>query len=134
MRGDPDYLSQLIWFLDHIIKASLSVPPSNTSATQNACPTKFTLFSTTFDVNAFCVTLDADSNKIASKIQMHSTSHNASCYKYGKSESKCRFNFSRPLVEEIYIDKCNSLYFKQNNVWINPWNPPSLCYFDLTTT
>ena len=120
MRGDPDYLSRLIRFLDHIIKASLSVPPSDTSATQNACPTKFTPFSTTLDVDAFRATLDADSNKTASKVQMHSTSHNASCYKYGKSGSKCRFNFPRPLVEETYVDKCNSLHFKQNNVWINP--------------
>lgn len=123
MPSDPDYLSQLIQFLDHIIKASLSVSPSDTSATQNPCPTKFTPFSTTHDIDAFCASLDADSNKVASKVQMHSTSHNTSCYKYGKSGSKCRFNFPRPLVEETFVDKYNSLHFKRNNVWINPWNP-----------
>lgn len=26
------------------------------------------------------------------------------------------------LVEEIYIDKYNSFYFKQNNGWVNLWN------------
>lgn len=70
----------------------------------------------------FCSTPNADSNTIASKVQMHSTSHNVSYYKYGKDGSKCYFNFPRPLVEEIYVDKCNSLNFKQNNMYINLWN------------
>lgn len=116
MRDDPDYLSQLIQFLDHIIKASLSVPPSDTSATQNPCPSEFTSFFTTHDVDVFRTTLIADSNKVASKVQMHSISHNASCYKFGKSGSKCRFNFPGPLVKETYVNKCNCLHFKQNNM------------------
>lgn len=123
MRDDPNYLSRLIQFLDHIIKSSLLVSYFDTPAIQNPCPTKFTPFSTTHDVDAFCITLDADSNKNVSKVQTHSTFHNASYYKYGKSGSKCHFNFPRPHIEETYVDKCNSLYFKQNNVWVNPWNP-----------
>lgn len=67
--------------------------------------------------------LDTDSNKVASKVQMHSTSYNVSYYKYGKNGFKCHFNFLRPLVGETYMDKCNSFHFKQNNVWVNPWNP-----------
>ena len=116
MRSNPNNLSWLIWFLDYNIKASLSVPPSDTFAIQNACPTKFTPFSTIFNIDAFYATLDTDFNKIASKAQMHSTFHNAFCYKYGKNGSTYHFNFSRPLVEETYVDKCNSLHFKQNNV------------------
>ncbi len=54
---------------------------------------------------------------------MYSPLHNTLYYKYGKSGSKFRFNFPQPLVEETYIDKYNNIYFKQNNVWVNSWNP-----------
>ncbi len=110
--GNPSYLGRLLHFLDHIITTSLSVHSSNLSLAQDPGQDEFTPLPTTEHIDAFRATLVADSNKVASKVQMHSPSHNASCYKYSKSGSRCRFNFPRPLVEEIHVDKYNNIHFK----------------------
>ncbi len=120
IRGDPSYLGQLLHFLDHIITTSLSVHFSDRFLAQDPGLDKFTPLPTTENIHVFCAILTADSNKVASKVQMHSPSHNASCYKYGKSSSRCCFNFPQPLVEEIHINKYNNIHFKRNNVWVNP--------------
>ncbi len=83
---------------------------------------EFTPLPITKNIDAFCTILSVDSNKVAGKIQIHSSSHNVSYYKYGKNGSRCYFSFFQPIVEEIYVNKYNNIYFKQNNVWVNPWN------------
>ncbi len=118
--GDPSYLGRLFHFLDQIISTCLSVYSSDLSLAQDPDQDKFTPLPTIENIYAFCATLAADSNKVASKVQMHSPSHNMLYYKYGKSGSRCRFNFPQPLIEEIYVDRYNNIHFKQNNVWVNP--------------
>ncbi len=119
---NPNYLGRLLYFLDHIIITSLSVHSSDLSSAQDLGQDEFTPLPTTEHINAFRATLAADSNKVASKVQMHSPLYNASYYKYGKSGSRCHFHFPQPLVEEIHVDKYNNIHFKQNNVWVNHWN------------
>ncbi len=108
----PSYLGQLLHFLDHIITTSLSVHSSDLFLVQDPSQDEFTPLSTIENIDAFRATLAADSNKVASKVQMQSPSHNALYYKYGKSGSRCCFNFPRPLIEETHVDKYNNIHFK----------------------
>lgn len=113
---------------------SLSVSLSNILLTQNSYPIKFISFSTFPDIDAFDVTINADLNKIASKIEMHSTFHKVFFYSYGKSGSKYPFNFPHRLFRKhIWI---HVIVFTSNKIicGLNPRIWPLLCYFDLITT
>ncbi len=93
IRGDPSYLGRLLHFLDHIITTSLLVYSSDLSLAQDPSQDEFIPLPISENIDAFRATLAADSNKVASKVQIHSPLQNASCYKYSKSGSRCRFNF-----------------------------------------
>lgn len=117
--GDSCYFGRLLYFLDHIITTSLLVYSFGLSLALDPSQDKFTLLLTTENIDTFCATLAADSNEVASKVQIHSLSHNALCYKYGKSSCRCRFNFPQPFVKETHVDKYNNIHFNHNNIWVN---------------
>lgn len=73
--------------------------------------------------SVFATRLDHDANLVASRVQMHSQTHNATCFKYGRNKTQCQFNFPRPIIPDSYIDKKGSIFLRRNNVWVNPWNP-----------
>ena len=65
----------------------------------------------------------ADRNHSASTCQMHSTSHNATCFKYGAAASqKCRFNLPRPMVGQTHVSNFGVIEICRNNSWVNSWN------------
>ena len=47
-----------------------------------------------------------DGNAIADKTQLHFSSHNVTCFKYGVADSKkCQFNFSGPQIVQTGVTK-----------------------------
>lgn len=55
---------------------------------------------------------------------MHSSRHNATCFKYGKPRTqKCRFNFPRPTVNATISNDLGTIDIQRNHVWLNPFNP-----------
>jgi Helitron helicase-like domain at N-terminus/PIF1-like helicase len=74
----------------------------------------------------FHVRLTADSNAVASKKQLHSSKHNATCFKYAQSNTgkrACRFGMPRELVPTASVDEFGVVHLARNHEWINPWNP-----------
>lgn len=91
--GKPNYLDQLFYFQDYIITTSLLVYFSDLSLVQDLSQDKFNSLPIIEKIDVCCATPSAVLNKVASKVHMHSFSHNTSYYKYGKINSKCHFNF-----------------------------------------
>jgi helitron helicase-like protein/PIF1-like helicase len=74
----------------------------------------------------FHVRLTADSNAVASKKQLHSSNHTATCFKYAQSSTgkkSCRFGMPRDLVPTATVDEFGVVHLARNHGWINPWNP-----------
>ena len=66
----------------------------------------------------FYIRLAADSNAVASKAQVHSSKHNATCFKYhqkGQAQSTCRFSMPCELVLHSYVDELSVIYLTRNN-------------------
>lgn len=89
---NPDDIVWLFHFFNHIIIMSLSVYFSKLFSKPDPSQDKFTLLLTIENIDAICVILAADSNKVNNKFQIHSLPYNTSYYKYGKSDSKCYVN------------------------------------------
>jgi hypothetical protein len=74
----------------------------------------------------FIVRLTSDSNAVASKKQLHSSNHTATCFKYAQSSTgrkSCRFGMPRDLVQAANVDEFGVVHLARNHGWINPWNP-----------
>ena len=74
----------------------------------------------------FHVRLTTDSNAVASKKQLHSSNHTATCFKYAQSKTgkkSCRFGMPRDLVPTATVDEFGVVHLPRNHGWINPWNP-----------
>ncbi len=106
LQSDPQYAADIVKFIDSIICCSMADISLNETDEE------------------FALKLYKDSNAIASKTQVHSFSHNATCFKYKAAISgKCRFDFPRPCIEETRVTELSSIEISRNNPWINPWNP-----------
>jgi len=77
--------------------------------------------------SSFMTSLLSDANAVASKRQMHTSSHMRTCFKYSNRSSnrsrECRFLFPRELVAQSHIDCHGVVHLERNNQWVNPWNP-----------
>lgn len=61
---------------------------------------------------------------MAKRFHMHSSTHNATCYKYGAAATgQFRFDFPRPMNEQTKITAQGNIEIFRNNVWVNPWCP-----------
>jgi hypothetical protein len=70
--------------------------------------------------------LSIDSSAIACKKQVHSSNHNATCFKYGQKgqgSKACRFKMPRELRPTSEVDEFGVIHLARNNGWFNPWNP-----------
>lgn len=106
LLSDPEYANRMVEFIDRIIKCSIvqgeatQPNPDAPSAYMDETDTEF------------AQRLADDSNTVAAKRQMHSISHNATCFKYGAAGTgKCRFKFPHPLInlereEKAFVDLC----------------------------
>ena len=116
---DPVFSGRMIRYLSSVIKCTidtftgevpaLTLTPSAREPESNS---------------AFATRLLQDANAVASKRQMHSEHHNATCFKYAKpGPRECRFLFPRPLVSETHINPHGVVELERNNHWVTPWNP-----------
>ena len=126
---DSDFATRMIRYLETIIMESLhqSAPqePEVTHPTATLPTAGPSALNDESDLN-FNFKLSCDSNLVASKKQMHSKKHSATCFKYQRSASKkktCRFDMPRELIPESTVDKIGVIHLARNNAWINSWNP-----------
>src|SRR6267378_2054101 len=66
----------------------------------------------------FHVWLTADSNSVASKKQLHSSNHTATCFKYAQSsigKKSCRFGMPRDLVPTATVDDYGVVHLARNH-------------------
>lgn len=118
LLSDPEYSHRIAQYLDHIIRCSIISDKTHTTCNLQA-PSAFL---DKLDTE-LAEKLAADSNAVASKCQMHSTSHNATCFKYGAAATgKCRFNFPRPFVDHTHVTNLGDIEIRCNNGWVNSWN------------
>ncbi len=116
LQSNDEFLQKLLSFLEHIIKCSASQNPHLQTLDQ-ACPNANDLITTP----EFADLLRLDSEAVAQKVQMHSPSHNPTCYKYNTRESKvCRFDFPLSSLPNSQIDINRTIRLKRDNVWVNP--------------
>jgi len=120
---DKPFASRMIRYLESVIVHSIDsdveggpnepafIPPSAGTAETD---------------DEFHSRLSADSNAIACKKQVHSSNHNATCFKYGQKvqgSMACRFEMPRELRPNSEIDELGVIHLARNNGWVNPWNP-----------
>ena len=122
LQSDPVFAGKMIRYISSIIKCSIDAFTGDhddvTSATQAP------LARNPESDSAFTDRLHQDANAVACKRQIHSESHNPTCFKYAKEDSRvCRFNFPRPLVPETHVNSLGVIQLERNNQWVTPWNP-----------
>ena len=116
--NDNDFAKRMINFLESVIMQSVQSVQHDTNL-----PLRVDTFSKIDDSDdSFHSKLTADSNAVASKVQIHSSSHSSTCFKYGRKNS-CRFNMPRKLVPTSYVDKYGVIHIARHNEWVVPWNP-----------
>jgi hypothetical protein len=127
---DKSFAERMIKYLENIIIQSLhtSNPDPNH---QNTPSSEAPLQSTPPSAKGretddeFNQKLAADSNAVAERTQLHSTKHNATCFKYrqkGQQKKTCRFGMPRLLRTESKVDKLGVIHLARNNAWVNAWN------------
>lgn len=114
-----EFRQKLLSFLKHNIKCSASHNP-HLQILDQACINANDPITTT----PFAVLLKSESEVIAQKVQIYLPSHNPTCYKYNTRKSKmCRLDFLQPSLPNSEIDINRIIQLKQDNVWVNSWNP-----------
>ena len=117
--SDTEYAAKMVEFVDNIIKCSIISTIQPETLLQEA--PRASLDETDEE---FSQKLEQDSNAIAAKSHLHSSTHNATCFKYGAAASgQCRFNFPRPQLAQTTVSDQGTIDVERNNVWINPWCP-----------
>lgn len=72
----------------------------------------------------FSQKLEQNSNSIAAKFPLYSSTHNAICFKYEAAASgQYWFNFPRSQLAQTTMLNQGIIDVELNNVWINPWYP-----------
>ncbi len=115
IADEDGFKIQLFSFPDQVIRCKLTPVDTNQVLSEigpsaSAAPDAF----------VFASQLKDDTNLVASQMQIHSWIHNAIYFKYGHNKTQCRFNFSRPIIPDFYIDDAGSILLRRNNMWVNP--------------
>ena len=117
---DNDFAQRIIRYLESIIVHSID---SYTNDNAEVGPADLPPSSKGQESDDdFYMRLATDSNAVAQKTQMHSSKHNATCFKYRSKGNTCRFGMPRELVPQSYIDELGVIHLARNNSWVNPWN------------
>ena len=122
LLSDPVFAGRMVRYIASVIKCSIDAftddhadAPSRTQTPAARGPESDSSFGSL---------LLRDANEVASKRQIHSESHNPTCFKYAKEGSRqCRFLFPRPLVTESRVNSFGVVEIERNNHWVTPWNP-----------
>lgn len=117
--NDSEFKQRLIFFLESIIVNTVNQALTDTDIlSRHDIPP----FPSDLTDEEFLRQLHVDSHSVADKFQRHSSSHNATCFKYGK-KSKCRFGMPRELVPVSYGDEFGVVHVKRDDPWITSYNP-----------
>ena len=123
IQNDGVFANRMIQYLESIIVQSIdSSINENTEIGPGCAPPSSKEQESDYE---FYMRLAADSNAVASKAQVHSSKHNATCFKYrqkGQGKDACRFGMPQELVPNSYIDRFGVIHLLRNHAWINPWN------------
>ena len=115
---DKSFASRMIRYLESIIVHSIDldlrddpcepvfIPPSAKGAEAD---------------DEFHSRLSIDSHAVACKKQVHSSNHNATCFKYSQKGqgSECRFGMPRELQPSSEVDELGVIHLARNNGWVN---------------
>ena len=92
MQTDSKYIACIVESVDCIIRCFI-IPKDKQYASQFNAPSAFFNNSD----SSLVLKLDVNSNAIVKKCQMHLSTHNVTCYKYGAAAIRqCRFDFPCP--------------------------------------
>jgi hypothetical protein len=117
--NDTTFANRLISFLESTITNAIDEAlTDNDSLLFENTPH----FSTDHSDDGFYRELLNDSHTVASKTQIHSRNHNATCFKYG-NKTKCRFGMPRELVPMSNVDDFGVVHVKRTNGWVTSYNP-----------
>ena len=98
LLNDPEFARQMIDYLESIISEHIDAYETD----ERSDPMSFSSTQDFETDEAYVDALQRYGNEVASKRQMHSESHNSTCFKYSKKGTReCRFYFPRPIVEVI---------------------------------
>ena len=106
----------MIEYLDCVISESIELPDGGSEISRP--PTR-----DFEDDAAYENALREYGNAVASKRQIHSKSHNSTCFKNKTRKRECRFGFPRPTVEKSIIDELGVAHLRRDNEWVTPYNP-----------
>ena len=117
---DPDFAKDMIEYLDTVI--SECIEPCDSDSPDHMSRPSARDFKNEHD---YVEALRSYGNAIVSKQQVHSKSHNPTCFKYCKKGSRqCRFNFPRPTHQASYFADFGVAHLRRDNEWINPLTIP----------
>ena len=116
LLNDNIFATRMIRYLESIIMQSIDSDISDhPEPNLPNMPPSATNLETDYE---FHIKLSADSNAVASKKQMHSPKHNATCFKYhqkGNGKSVCRFGMPRDLLSVSKVDKLGVIHLFRNH-------------------
>jgi hypothetical protein len=121
---DGAFASRMIRYVESIIVQSLDLDVDSRTIVEPEVMPPSTKVRETDD--EFHVRLSADNYAVASKKQLHSSNHNATCFKYsqkGRGSETCRFGMPRDLLPNSEVDEFGVIHLARNHGWVNPWNP-----------
>jgi hypothetical protein len=121
---DGDFAHRVIRYLESIIVQSINADiDSSTELGPTSTPPSSKGLDSDYE---FHQKLAVDSNTVASKSQIHSSNHTATCFKYrqrGPGKDACRFGMPRDLRPHSEVDDLGVIHLSRNHGWVNPWNP-----------
>ncbi len=105
IADEDGFKIRLLLFVDQVIRYKLTPVDTN-----QVLPKVVPSASATPDGSIFASQLKDNTNLVASQVQMHSWTHNATCFKYDHNKTQCRFNFSRLIIPDSYINDARSIF------------------------
>ena len=97
---------RLLSFLDQVIKCMLR-PVDTNQVLLKVGPSALA----TTDTSVFALLLKDNANLVASQVQMHSWTHNATYFKYSYNKTQYQFNFPRSIILNLYIEDAEYIFF-----------------------
>jgi hypothetical protein len=121
IRTDGPFAARMIRYLESTIMHSLLAISPDTS--QSSIPRSAPSATERESHEEFFRKLSHDSNSVASVKQVRSKRHSATCFKYNRRSSSCRFGMPRALIHSSMVDEHGIIHLARNHPWVNPWNP-----------
>jgi hypothetical protein len=112
LLADSDFARQMIEYLDCVISESIELPDGGPEISRQISRPSTRDFE---DDAAYENALRKYGNAVASKRQIHSRSHNSTCFKNKARKRECRFGFPRPTVQKSIIDELGVAHLRRDS-------------------